>query len=91
MSMSSDTCTTPTAAGMLAFGLGTAPDLPAGGLALSRARRMMSGRTARRLAALVTIALRLVGLVRDWIVLRALAMPSVLPDLLAARTPGGSR
>jgi len=55
MSMSSDTCTTPTAAGMLAFGPGTAPDLPAGGLALSRARRMMSGRTARRLAALVTI------------------------------------
>ena len=56
------------AAVMLAFGIGTAPNLLAGGILMSRARRVLSAQAVRRTAAIITIGFGFVGLARAWIV-----------------------
>ena len=49
---------------MLAFGMGTLPNLVAAGWAVARARAWQDGRLARYAAALVLIAFGLVGIWR---------------------------
>jgi len=49
---------------MLAFGLGTLPNLLAAGVLLARARRLFSTRTLRHAGAAVLIAFGVIGLLR---------------------------
>ena len=61
------------AAVMLAFGIGTLPNLLAGGLLLASARRLISARKLRILAAVLLAAFAAAGIMRTFVVKEPLA------------------
>lgn len=67
------------AAVMLAFGLGTLPNLLAGGILVSRLPRIGHGVALRRAGAFAVIAFGLVGLARGFFALDAVGLPFCLP------------